>query len=246
MENELTEEDLAREDAARFRQRAEDYHFAISGEETGRRNGHGGRARREAELAKETRLRAFRDALERMLQDPEYRALYEELGTRLAEAEYDADAVIADLEASLRDLDAQISDMEARAAKGPDGQPVFKTADGRVVDAHGRELPPEIAAGIIWPPGAPSAEDYFDAKDQRVATDALLDDWRGYRNDTLGGLRDRHSDRDDPMTKDEMRDALRKIQESAPRSKTVEIAEPESSPLQSASLSVKDMPLTLR
>jgi len=124
------------------------------------------------------RKKRARDALRRqlveLLLDPAYRALYTAVGTRLSEAEVQADRAIVRVEAQLLDAVQAIEEMENAAARGPDGQPVFRYADGRVVTADGEELPPEIAAGIVWPPHAPSAEAYFAERARHDALEAQL------------------------------------------------------------------------
>jgi hypothetical protein len=151
-----------------------------------------------------------------LMKDPEYRTLYTELGQRLQDAEQQTDQVIAATEAAISALETEIADMEARAAKGPDGTPVFKTADGRVVDANGEELPIEIAAGIIWPADAPSAEAYSAAQAEHDALRQYLDDLNGYRTDVLGGIRDRHDDTTNPMDKVDLRQSLDDIEAMMP------------------------------
>lgn len=203
--------------AARRRQDFEDQQNEIMGNETGRRTRFlGGQGPRLARVEKERKERAFRDALERLMQDREYRRLHEDLGTRLSVAESATDGRIEAVSGQLASIDRILSELEGRAARGPDRQPVFRFADGRVVDAGGRELPAEIAEGIIWPPDAPDAETYFGARTQRRNLADALDQWQTYRTDTLGGIRDRFEDRDQPMTKEEMRDALERIQSSVP------------------------------
>ncbi|MGJ8530380.1 hypothetical protein [Maritalea sp.] len=221
MEDELTSLEHAKNADARLRVDRDDYNDAIAGRDSGRMTRFGGKSRARREIEKKKAEKAFRDALDLLLQDPEYRALYETLGESLATAEIEADTVIANLEAALQDLDAQIADMEARAAKGPDGRPVFKTGDGQTVYADGTVLRPEIAEGIIWPPNAPSGSNYFDAKDRRADGAALLADWQGYRHDTLGGIRDRYDDRENPMSKDAMRDALDSVENMRPAQASV-------------------------
>lgn len=226
MEDGLTSLDRAKDADARRRLDELDYNDAISGQDSGRMGRFGGMSRKRDEQEKKKAEKAFRDALEQLLQDPEYRALYEELGSRLASAEIEADTVIADLEATLQDLDAQIADMEARAAKGPDGNPVFKLDDGRVVDTSGEDLPPEIADGIIWPPNAPSGDDYFDIKTRRSDNADLLTRWLDYRHDTLGGIRDRYDDRENPQVIDGLRGDLDAIEAIRPSEFSLQPAAP--------------------
>lgn len=164
--------------------------------------------------------------LAELLTNPIYKATYQQLGSVLSTAETDTDQTIQRYEIAIQATQSELSDMEAEAARGPDGQPVFRYADGRVVDEHNRELPPEIAAGITWPPDAPPAEDYFAAKDRLEALKAELDQWRVYRTDTLGSIRDRYDNDDDPMSLDEMDDALKRIEESRPESLALEEVSP--------------------
>lgn len=225
METGLTDEEIAQARDARLQLERDDYNNAIAGRETGRMLRFGAKSKAQAEADQRKAERVFRDALDRLLADPEYRALYEQLGERLIEAERAADQMLVDIQAAIDVLDEHIVDMEARAARDPDGQPVFRTADGRVLNARGEELPLEIADGIIWPPNAPSAEDYFGAREKRDDLAAQLQDWQGYRNGTLGDLRDRYDDRDNPMSKDELEDALEALDAARPSEISVEASQ---------------------
>lgn len=150
------------------------------------------------------------------LLDPVYRATHERLGRDLSAAETDADQTIQSYEIAIQVAEQRLLDMETGAARGPDGEPVFRYADGRVVDAEGRTLAPEIAAGINWPPDAPSAEAYFGAKEHLEALSLQLNQWHSYRTDTLGSIRDRYDSEDDPMSLDELEDALDQIDRARP------------------------------
>lgn len=237
METGLTDEEMAKARDARLRLERDDYHNAISGLETGRMLRFGAKSKAQVEAKQRKADRVFQDALDRLLADPEYRILYEQLGDRLAEAERTADQALANIQTAIDTLDDQIAEMEVHAARGPDGLPVFRTADGRVVNAYGEELPAEIAEGIIWPPNAPSAEAYFSARDRRSYLRSQLEDWQGYRNETLGGLRHRYDDRDEPMSKDELKGALDALDAARPPAISME-ASPTS---QEAALSTTPM-----
>lgn len=207
-----TSEDL------RKRLELQDHGHEMAGLETGRAARFGIGAGRAAEAKeKERSERAFRNALERLLQDAEYRRLYEQLGERLGDAEREADATITALEDQLRKVGEQIADMESSAARGPDGRAVFRYVDGRVVYADGSEVPDDIADGIIWPDNGPSAEDYFAAKQRQADLSKQLDEWNSYRNDTLGGIRDRYDDPGNPYEDAKaLEGALRDIEEARP------------------------------
>jgi hypothetical protein len=165
---------------------------------------------------KKANEQAYRDLLEVYLRDPKYAALCIELGEKLSAHEIDADLAIDAYEVEIAQMNALIAEMENKAARDPKGQLVFKYADGRVVTANDDTIPIEIAEGIIWPDRAPTAEEYFAVKDNLAAFQTQLDEWHSYRNDTLGSVRDRYDDRDNPMSKDDLRGALEDIERAAP------------------------------
>ncbi|MFK7942917.1 MAG: hypothetical protein AB8B85_08420 [Paracoccaceae bacterium] len=208
----------------RRRQDFEDLQNEIAGRETGRMARFGVSAAREHARKEERRKeRAYRDALDRLLQtDAEYRVLYDDLGAKLSSAESDADGRIETLRADLSAAQANNQTMLDRAAKLPGGTAVFRYEDGRVVDADDNEISPESAQGIQWPPDAPSAEEYFAGKEQELALKTRLEDWLGYRTGTLGDIRDRYDDRDAPMDKDGLREALEEIEAARPKETSLE------------------------
>ncbi|MEM1102770.1 MAG: hypothetical protein AAGH48_01540 [Pseudomonadota bacterium] len=180
-----------------------------------------------------------------LLTDPTYRALYERLGNRLADAETKTDQVIERYDIAIRTIHRDIAEMEARAGRGLNGQPVFRYRDGRVVDPDNDPLAPEIAAGIEWPENAPTAEAYFAAKDRRSSLIAERDEWLIYRTDTLGTIRDRYDNHDDPMSKEDMRDALDRIDEERPELSSLAAHSPGSSPAVTADVSALSLPMKL-
>lgn len=158
----------------------------------------------------------LRRTLAELMRDPEYAKLYAELGTRLREAETQADTAIAALTARLTQTARRIQEMEDRAARAPDGSLVFRYADGRVAYADGALVADHIADGIIWPKDAPSAEDYFALLLQQHALQDQLSDWTVYRHDVLGDIRDRYDTDDPPMSKRDVQDALEDIEALRP------------------------------
>ncbi len=196
----------------------QDYGHELAGLDTGRMSRFGiGAARAQEIKDKQRQDRAYRDALDRLLLDPEYRRLYEDLGKALGQAEAGADETIASLQAALSAQAETNQDMRDRAPK-IDGKSVFRYADGRVVDEGGNEIDAAFAAGIIWPDDAPTAEAYFAGVEREAELRSALETWQTYRNDTLGGIRNRYEDRDNPMSKDEMRDDLEAIEADRPAS----------------------------
>ncbi|MEM6890504.1 MAG: hypothetical protein AAF636_20580 [Pseudomonadota bacterium] len=228
-------------DKHRKRQDLLDYGHEVAGIETGRIPRFGIGAARKQELKdKEHKERAYRHALERLLLDPAYRRLYQQLGERLIAAETDADTAIATVEEQLRLVGQEIQNIERAAARDPDGRQVFQFADGRVVYADGSEVSTGIAEGIIWPEHAPSAKDYFAAKDRQSGLQLQLDEWQVYRNDVLGGIRDRYDDREKPFEdKDALKDALDQIEKLKPSQLD---PKPDTAPIRSSDIAVDAFP----
>mgnify|MGYP001797201881 CR=1 FL=1 len=225
------------------RQDFEDQQNELAGRETGRMTRFGVGAALAQELKeKERKERAYRDALDRLLAtDPEYRRLYEELGGRLGKAETAADQTIDAIQDALRAQQDANQDMRDRAPR-VDGKAIFRYADGRVVDEDSNEIDATIAAGIIWPEDAPSAEDYFAGVERENALWTALDEWQAYRDVTLGGIRDSYDDRDNPMTKDDMQKALQDIAVTAPSNPLAQSSEHlASAPLQASAVAVPSL-----
>ncbi|MGJ8530144.1 hypothetical protein [Maritalea sp.] len=152
-----------------------------------------------------------------LMKDPEYAALYVDLGDKLGDTEREADTAIALVQAELRNVEQAIEEMEERAARTPGGRIVLRMDDGQVLYADGGEVKPEIAEGIVWPQNAPSGDAYFAANQQRTQLSDHLSSWETYRYDTLGGIRDTYDDTDTPyQSVDELRKALGSIDDMRP------------------------------
>lgn len=225
----------------RRRRDFDDLQNELAERETGRiaRFGVGSERARQIE-EKKRRERAFRDELERLLAtDPEYRALYSDLGNKLHDAETEADETISVLLKRIASIEDEISRMQHNALIVPGIGRVYRFADGRVVDESRVEVDPAIVADIVWPSGATTGEAYFAAQDELDALRSHLTDWESYRVETLGDIRDRHDNREDPMSKADMRDALQRIERNLPVPANVELsAEHLQAPAKQADVSV--------
>lgn len=213
-------------DERRKRLELQDHGNELAGLEAGRMTRFGvGTALAEKIKEKKRKQQAYRDALDRLLAtDAEYRRLYEDLGHKLGKAETAADQAIDAINTALISQQDANQDMLDRAPK-INGKAVFRYADGRVVDEEGNEIDAAIAAGIIWPEDAPSAEDYFAGLEREDDLRASLDDWQDYRNDALGGIRDRYDDRDNPISKGDMLEALEGIEAARPAEPSLSVGE---------------------
>lgn len=174
--------------------------------------------------------RAFRTVLDQLLQDAAYKALYIDLGQKLGAAKRDADDMLSRIDVDLVAIAERIAEMENDAGPDPDGAPVFRYVDGRVVDTNNEVIPIEIAEGIMWPDDAPSAEEYFGAKQEQAVLQDRQREWSGYRTDVLGDVRNRYDDADAPMSKDDMQKALDEIEQSRPTALTLNVAHDANTP----------------
>lgn len=183
---------------------------------------------------KKRELERIRQRLSDLMLDPAYARMHRQLAERLSRAETEADGALELLRGRLEQVSEAISSIEDLAARGPDGKIVFQQADGQVVYSDGSKVPDDIAAGVIWPPNAPSAEEYFALKSRQLETEAQLNAWDSYRMEVLGPIRDRMDDEDKPFeTTDDLRDALEQIEELRPSMASVETRSPKEAVLSS-------------
>ena len=226
--------DLSEIDTKRKRD-FDDLQHEISGVDNGRmkrflnatdeRTPEGRRKKREGERS--------RQRLADMLLDPVYARLHHQLGNKLIMAEAEADSALETLERQLSEIGHALAAMEDRAARDPSGKLVFRYANGRVAYSDGSTVPDEILEGIIWPPHAPSAEDYFAVQAQRDQIEERLMEWESYRNEVLGSIRDTYDDEENPFqSPDDIQAALDQIESTRPPAPSVVVdhaATPETS-----------------
>ena len=210
-----TDNEIARD--KRRQQDLDDLNNEMSGAETGRIkrflpndvNTPEGKRKKEAR-------EAFESQLMRLLQDPVYRAKYEETMSALEQAEQKTDAALVRIEQSIRTGKQNLTDMEDRAARLPDGTLVFRDAAGTVRTADGEAVEDHLAETILWTGNEPDFEAY-QAQTQKVdALDNTHREVKDYRENVLGAARDRMSDEDDPPSMDEMDDIIEGISEKMP------------------------------
>lgn len=199
--------------------RAEDadrFNRAQAGLETGDGNRHNNKERDKALLAarRGTDLSQL-TALEQALADPVYAQVYVGLANTLSAYE-------GATASAIKQAQSDIADMEAGAARLPDGTIVFKDANGDAYTADGEKVDPDVAAGVQWPEGAASREDYLKRRKE-------LEGLRRYEVEVLGRARDRMTDPDNPPSKEELEDLQRDVEEKAPEAvrPSVEVEAPE-------------------
>lgn len=154
-------------------------------------------------------------ALEKMMQDPEYAALYERVSDLLSRAEEATQAALDEAETELNGANEAMDETMAGANRLPDGTAVFKDKDGTIRTEDGRIVEGEEAEGIVWKDKAPSYEEYLARKQAVEETRRRIEELRRYQVEVLGRARDRMNDHDNPPTPEELRKMQRDIIERA-------------------------------
>lgn len=162
-------------------------------------------------------------ALDILMQDPEYAALYNEVSDLLSRAEAAIEAALARAENDLSEANAELDDTLDSANRLPDGTAVFRDQNGNIRTEDGRLVEGEEAEGIVWKDNAPSYEGFVARKRAADAARERVEDLQRYQVDVLGRARDRMNDHDNPPAPDELRELQRDIVERAPEAVRDEI-----------------------
>lgn len=142
--------------------------------------------------------------LDMMLMDQEYRLLYDDAMNRLRELEEATQQVLDKALSDLAKSRDHLQDTMDRAAI-LDGQRVFQDAKGHVWTEHDQRVKQTDAERIEWKGSEPSREDYLADREQVDISQQRVDGIREYQTDALGNARERLTDKDNPLTKDELR-----------------------------------------
>ena len=173
------------------------------------------------ELKRRAEQNFFRQltALQRLMQDPAYRAAYEHVKTRLNNTQNDLDAaILKNEEERERLLD--------NAAKSKDGQAIFHREDGSYVYADGTEVTKDqLPPRKDMPERGTSWQEY--QKNRRRA-----DDLARIQSDILDPIHRRINDQDNPPKKkeldgfeDELNNADKLILDEAPEQKPIKLSQ---------------------
>lgn len=145
-----------------------------------------------------------------------YARLYNETLRDLRDAEDATDRAIAKAEAALAEAQQKLEQTLNRAATLPNGTCVFRDAGGNVLTERGERVSDADAARIEWRGDEPAYEQFLE--DSESVRDRLtrLEVLQGYRVDTVGGIRDRMMDEENPPSKQEVEQFKRDIREKMP------------------------------
>ena len=142
-------------------------------------------------------------ALDRMLADPAYRALYDQTMGKLRDAELATERALEDARADLMQAEADMDDILDNANRLSDGSRVFRDADGNVRREDGTLVTGPELDEIVWKDG-PTYEEYEAQRTRLENTRQRINDLTEYQVTVLGDARDRLEDTDNPPSTSEI------------------------------------------
>lgn len=225
------------EDAAADRRRVQDFddlQSEMRGDEVGRISRFLSPEARQLLLDKRNGKRsAYMTALDlALLNNPEFAKAYEGAMNTLGKAEDVAERVLDRLELQLADMEVQLKDAQTEhqntlgnAATLADGTRVFRDADGKVWDEHGKHVEDARAASIEWSGLEPSRETYLGHQksihDLSTSIQGLNDsilEIRVYQTDVLGNVRAELTDPDHSGLVEDVEASMDRIIDRMPES----------------------------
>lgn len=161
-----------------------------------------------------------RRTLAMLLEDPIYRARYDDTMAALRRAEAATERVIEELTEQLGVALSALQQIEDNAARLPDGTMVFRDEAGVVRRADGSALDDALVSTIVWDGDEPSFEDYVAANEQISSLQTNLIDVGRYQTDVLGTARGELTDERNPPSLEEIDRIFANIEHAAPHSVT--------------------------
>lgn len=166
------------------------------------------RSRRGGQSKEDTTSQILQNELQRLLQDADYARAWNEANEALDALQTNLTTLTDQLAGRIEHLEDVVNDFEERTAQTADGSLVFRDADGRLVDAEGRLLSPDVAARVENPEDAQSYDQYRGAQEAlrkaRVKQDRIADIQRDVTR-----WKDRINDPDNPPDKDELEEIIK-------------------------------------
>jgi len=139
-------------------------------------------------------------SLQILMEDAAYRSAYDDTLRALQEAEHSAQAAIDETQNQLFTNDRELTEIQSRASTLPDGTRVYRDKDGNVFDEDGAQIDASEAEAVIWRDDNPSFEQYQGNRERDVALQDRITNLYDYQVNTLGYIRGRMTDTDDPIT----------------------------------------------
>lgn len=154
--------------------------------------------------------------LDTMLMDDEYRQLYDDAMDRLRALEEATQRALDKAQIELEKSQKQLRETLDRTAM-LNGVHVFKDAQGRVWTEHDQRVEDSDADRIEWKGNEPSREEYHADRARNHTTQQSVGDIRKYQTDALGDARERLTDEDNPLTKDQLDGWADRLESHSPK-----------------------------
>lgn len=161
---------------------------------------------------KDKETQQLQTLLDIMMLDQDYAVLWHKVGEDARNAQAEIGAFQKQLRERLAQTDIAIAQMLEEAVTLPDGRKAFMNKEGEAFTANGDAVDPDIAAGINWE-GTKPHEDFLALHDMRGSI--ISAQHRTHEMEVqIGDIQNRHSDKNDPPTKEELKadgDSLQSI-----------------------------------
>lgn len=154
-----------------------------------------------------------------LLSDPEYAALYSEVWNTFDNAQIAVDQTLLDIERRLEKAEYNLSKKKDKASELSDGTKVFRSKDRKnAFTENERKLSEVEISSVQWKKDSPDWEDFESAKNER---DQAMHDKReveDYQENVLFPVREKLNDKDNPPSKEELKELLDDIEQKMPLS----------------------------
>lgn len=147
----------------------------------------------------------------RRLQDPEYAQLYKEAAKLITNADEAVERALRRLERDGELAAEKLDGIKSRAAELPDGRKVFQDKDGRLIAEDGSDVTDKRDTITGLSEGLARWEDYESARKRLEDIERRKRELRDYRDDVLEPARDRLSDPENPPSKEELEDIIKRV-----------------------------------
>lgn len=192
----------------------------IAGRDTGkmtRFTSDGYRAERSGQEPEAKKQSHINISLQILLEDTTYRSAYDEAMRALQEAESFAQGLLDETQNLLSRNDQELVDIQSRASTLPDGTRVYRGKGGNVFDEAGSEVDPINVEAVLWRDDNPSFEDFEANRERNTALQERTTNIYDYQVNTLGYIRGRMTDPDNPTaTTDELQELRQEMEQQKP------------------------------
>ncbi|MEM7530473.1 MAG: hypothetical protein AAF416_23055 [Pseudomonadota bacterium] len=150
------------------------------------------------------------------LQDPAYRARYEEVSRRLTDAMMATEQALTHLNEQIAVTESELDDVQGAAARLPDGSRVYRDEAGAVRRENGSTVDATLAATILWTGDEPTYTDFSEARDRHSAALAERAVVEAYQSEVLAPAQERLEDPANPPSLEDLDRILEPVETEMP------------------------------